>query len=153
MEEEKAMNYVCGFMFSRGWSQLALIRKAKPAWQRGKLNGIGGKIEDGESPMDAMLREFKEETGHQTRRADWNYFLRMAGVNDGGEGNFQVDFFACTGDLRALQTTEAEKLEIINTQDVFPLRSDMIENLPWLIGLALDHMNDGRPTFTECRYV
>jgi hypothetical protein len=28
----------------------------------------------------------------------------------------------------------------------------MIENLPWLIPLALDSLNDGRPHFTESRY-
>lgn len=39
--------YVLGFMFStedRG-QKVALIKKLKPKWQAGLLNGIGGKIE------------------------------------------------------------------------------------------------------------
>ena len=43
--------YVAGFLFSRDGSLLALILKNKPDWQKGKLNAIGGKIEDGETPL------------------------------------------------------------------------------------------------------
>jgi 8-oxo-dGTP diphosphatase len=39
------MRYVLGFMFSSDHSEVALIRKRKPEWQRGKLNGIGGKCD------------------------------------------------------------------------------------------------------------
>src|SRR5258708_364006 len=39
------MNYVCGFMMSYDLMQFLLIRKTHPDWQKGKLNGIGGKIE------------------------------------------------------------------------------------------------------------
>jgi ADP-ribose pyrophosphatase YjhB (NUDIX family) len=40
-----------------------LIRKCKPAWQKGLLNGIGGKVELGETNKGACIREFREETG------------------------------------------------------------------------------------------
>jgi len=39
------MNYVCGFMMTWDLQQFLLIRKTHPDWQKGKLNGIGGKIE------------------------------------------------------------------------------------------------------------
>jgi 8-oxo-dGTP pyrophosphatase MutT (NUDIX family) len=54
--------YVVGFCINGDRSEVLLIEKQKPAWQRGKLNGVGGKIEPGESPIDAMIREFREET-------------------------------------------------------------------------------------------
>jgi 8-oxo-dGTP diphosphatase len=41
-----------------------LVRKDKPAWQQGKLNLPGGKIEEGESPIQAAVRELKEESGY-----------------------------------------------------------------------------------------
>ena len=41
-------------------------------WQAGLLNGIGGKIEDGEAPIEALVREFAEETGVQTSAEEWS---------------------------------------------------------------------------------
>lgn len=70
--------YVCGFLFSMnglGNLEVALIQKNRPPWQRGRLNGIGGRVEKGESPRDAMVREFKEETGVEV--TDWRCFLML----------------------------------------------------------------------------
>jgi 8-oxo-dGTP pyrophosphatase MutT (NUDIX family) len=39
------------------------ILKKRPAWQKGRLNLVGGKIEDGETPDEAARRELKEEAG------------------------------------------------------------------------------------------
>ena len=146
------MRYVVGFMFSNDRMRVALIRKTKPAWQKGKLNGIGGKIEPCESSLDAMVREFKEETGYQTTPDQWERFVEMGGGNDGGEGAFQVDFYATVGDLTRLQSVEDEKIELAWTKEMQPLRTDTVENLPWLIALAIDYLNDGRPCFAHVAY-
>ena len=62
--------YVVGFLLNYDRTQVVLIRKNRPAWQAGHLNGVGGKIEMGETPIEAMTREFEEETGlHFTRVA------------------------------------------------------------------------------------
>ena len=61
--------YVLGFAFSRDKKDIILISKLNPEWQKGKLNGVGGKVEfEDASPMDAMYREFKEETGIECSR-------------------------------------------------------------------------------------
>lgn len=86
--------YVAGFLFRQkgngifqceGIIEVALIRKIKPEWQNGLLNGIGGKIEPGEYPLGAMIREFQEEAGLYI--LDWQHFATM---NCGGnrEGKF-----------------------------------------------------------------
>lgn len=44
------------------YDKVLLIEKKRPKWQEGKLNLVGGKIERGETPIDAAIREFDEET-------------------------------------------------------------------------------------------
>lgn len=66
---------VCGFMFDKRTQELvALIRKKRPDWQAGKVNGVGGKIERGEKAHAAMVREFQEETGVKTAATAWELF-------------------------------------------------------------------------------
>lgn len=55
-------HYVAGLAFCPYGKHVALIRKRRPVNQAGLLNGIGGKVEPGETPEEAMVREFKEET-------------------------------------------------------------------------------------------
>jgi len=137
--------YVVGFMFSEDRSRVALIRKNKPAWQRGLLNGIGGKIEPGESPADAMAREFQEEAGIAS--SGWVHFLRMHGKDD---QLWSVECFATTGDLDALRSVESEKVEIVAVRAIQDCQT--IENLPWMIPLALDCLEDERPLFVDAAY-
>lgn len=40
-----------------------LVLKDRPDWMKGRLNLVGGKIEAGETPIQAALRELKEESG------------------------------------------------------------------------------------------
>jgi 8-oxo-dGTP pyrophosphatase MutT (NUDIX family) len=62
----KMKEYVVGFALDSHFNVI-LIRKNRPDWQAGKLNGVGGRIEEGETPMQAMIREFEEETGTYIR--------------------------------------------------------------------------------------
>ena len=63
--------YVCGFAFSHDFELVYLIRKLRPVWQNGLLNGIGGRVDADETTLRAMCREFAEETGVATRSSDW----------------------------------------------------------------------------------
>lgn len=56
-------NYVLGFLFSESLEKVVLIKKNRPEFMKGLLNGVGGKIELDEEPLAAMQREFFEETG------------------------------------------------------------------------------------------
>lgn len=86
------MIYVCGFLFDLDVDFVALIRKNRgPREMAGKLNGIGGKVEPGESIHDAMAREFEEETGLWVPPAEWmNYHTERYNVDT----NNTVHFFA-----------------------------------------------------------
>lgn len=43
--------------------KVLLLYKNRPSWQAGKLNLPGGQIEQGETVVEAAIRETKEETG------------------------------------------------------------------------------------------
>lgn len=143
--QQNVTRYVAGFMFSPDRQRVALIRKKKPAWQAGLLNGIGGKIEPGESPAQAMAREFHEETGVQVVES----FRRFAFLSGPG---WSVDFFYTVGDVDALRTMEEEEVTVLRLDEIRVLHDDMVENVPWLIGLAIDQWDDARPRFATIQY-
>ena len=60
-----------------GTPSCVLIRKARPEWQKGKLNVPGGKVEENEPPLFAMTREWVEETGIVTDPLEWNLVARV----------------------------------------------------------------------------
>lgn len=73
---KKKIQYVVGFMFTEDTTQVLLIRKTRPNWQAGFLNGIGGHIEEGEDKLDAMRREFWEETGEPSPEM-WEHTITL----------------------------------------------------------------------------
>lgn len=151
--EPKPTRYVCGFNFSCGFKFVTLIRKARPRWQAGKLNGVGGHIEGNELPEEAMAREFMEEAGGKTGTCQWKHFLTMAGDNDAGTGPFSVEFFARVGGYEDFGfRSEGEPIELVPVESLHPLATGCVENVPWLVGLAIDHMRDNRPTFATIDY-
>ena len=122
-------DYVCGFLFSPDKEYVVLIRKQKPLWQAGSLNGVGGKIEEGETPMEAMRREFKEETG-----VDVLYWKEFATLGSGQD--WRVHFFTADHPwYSSVRTQESEEIEIHKVADI--PRQVMIPNLRWLIPQAL----------------
>lgn len=47
--------------FIKQGDKILLLNREKPSWM-GSWNGVGGKLEDGESALDCVLREVLEET-------------------------------------------------------------------------------------------
>lgn len=124
------MRYVVGLVFNEDYTRVALLRKQKPEWQKGKLNGIGGKIEEGESPGEAMQREGEEEVG--LTEWDWGPVIRTAGKD------WVVYYFrSVVGDdiLDTLKGREEEKVEVESTGS----REEMVCDLEWVIPLAMSN--------------
>ena len=124
-------------MFDKSMSNVALIRKNKPDWQAGLLNGIGGKVEYGESSKSAMVREFKEEAGMNTSETIWINFCSMSGINN-DNSRFGIEFFFCIGDPNKLNSMELEQIKVFPAADIAAGKEKTIGNLQWLIALALD---------------
>jgi 8-oxo-dGTP diphosphatase len=121
--------YSVGFLFNQNASCVALIHKKRPAWQCGLWNGIGGKIEGGEAPKDAMVREFEEEAW--VRVEEWNLFAEIAGAD------YIISFFRSFDDdkIIKLKTMTDETVMVHQTRR---LPHNCVPNLFWLIPLALD---------------
>jgi ADP-ribose pyrophosphatase YjhB (NUDIX family) len=122
------MKYVLGFYFSEDKTQVALIRKNKPIWQKNHLNGIGGKIEPNEHANDAMVREFKEEAGIEV--LNWRKFCTLFHFKN------VVNCYVAFGNLENIKSLTDEEVSIFNVNQ---LNNEIImPNLLWLIPLALD---------------
>lgn len=124
--------YVLGFLFNSNNSNddnriIWLIKKNRPEWQAGKLNAIGGKLELNELPIQAMEREFKEETGLEIKSNDWKLFCKL-------EGNcYEVYCYYAFSDLIPKTITDEEIIWFL----VKYLPDNTIPNLRWLIPMAL----------------
>lgn len=125
------MKYVNGLLFSPDCTQVALIQKNKPAWQAGKWNGVGGKLEDNETWAQCMSREFEEETGVHIPEGDWEHTVTL--FNDEFECRFFRAFSDKIFETRTVETEHVSLWDLDRLQDC-----PMIENLAWLIPFQLD---------------
>lgn len=129
--------YVLGFAFDRA-DNVILVQKTKPQWQAGKLNGVGGQIEEtDDTPVAAMVREFQEETRLSTRESQWRYVLTM------GSDDWEVlvytmtDLDAYYGIYQGQQTDTDERLMILHKGEVLG-SSSCISNVQWLVAACFD---------------
>jgi 8-oxo-dGTP diphosphatase len=129
------LEMVVGFLFERQGGdnyRVLLVEKKRPPWQEGLLNGVGGKVEVGESPLMAMHREFVEETGIKDAYP-WRLFCVEIGRD------YVVNFFSAFVDelpkIPEVNDKEAENLVVTRLEDT---DRDMVGNLRWLIPMACD---------------
>ncbi len=139
------MKYCVGYLFNDDASKLALILKARPAWQNGKWNGIGDKLETiptsglsyEETAYDAMVREFREETGVEFH--DWIPFAVTHGPSEYDLDNWEVHYF------KGFSSIAQNKIRWVDTTDeipvVFPLNAlptNLVPHNNWLIPMSLN---------------
>lgn len=147
------IRYVVGFAFSTDEKVVLLIEKQKPEWQRGLLNGIGGKIEAIDalqepgkslnSSVNAMVREFEEEAGLRTVPDDWTFFCTLEGED------FQVFcFHSHLEQLHEADTQTEEKVIFIFLGE--KTDREMVQNASWLIAMAMSS-DDIYPPVVEYR--
>ena len=131
--------YVLGFAFTpqdaKGNFKVALIEKLKHDWQKGKMNGVGGKVEHYETANKAMPREFEEETGVFIPEHSWDYVGKMR-----GDGNWCVYIYTTTHpDVKNVVTKEQERVVLLDPiKDIEHIYQKGISNVPWLIYSCLD---------------
>src|ERR1044071_165135 len=103
--KDTKQEYCVGFLFDATGTQVVLIKKTHPDWQRNRYNGPGGKIKKGETPMQAMERTFRKETGMII--GDWSPFTVLEGADS------RVHFFSAHSvDMWRVSTQTDETLHI-----------------------------------------
>lgn len=126
--------YVLGFAFGerKGRPAVLLVQKSSPEWQAGKYNGVGGKIEIGETPIDAMCREFLEETGIGSSEDDWTERLIIQGAE------WRVIIFKCERSRYPQLARQITKKDRPIVAEVGALPENVIPNLRWIIPFLMD---------------
>ncbi len=119
--------YVLGFYYTP--QGVILIHKHKPAWQQGLCNGLGGSIGSGETPHDAIVREFREESGINTQVKDWRQFATLNGPT------WQMYVFACQGDSAPEQYASCDE-GVVNEYCTLP--DNMERTAHWLCLMGRD---------------
>jgi 8-oxo-dGTP diphosphatase len=154
-DPKKVIEYVVGFLFNRPYSRVVLIEKTKPSWQAGRLNGPGGKIEDGETPHEAMIREFHEETGVIV--PEWRGFA-IGTLYNGPGLTCKVHFFTAVVPDWNLDEAGTKTMELVRVYDVLEVQAyarscprRLMSNLHWLIPMAMTMSVNtaGRFSFVE----
>jgi len=127
--------YSLGFIFNESMDKVLLISKLAPAWQIGLLNGLGGKVEEGEDGITCMVREIKEECCLDTEKENWDFVCTMTAPD------WAIDCFAYVykGNMEDAKCMEEEQ---VAWYDVKNLPENIIPNLSWLIPMSLDKMNN-----------
>jgi 8-oxo-dGTP diphosphatase len=127
------MDYVLGFQFDQTGYKVVLIRKARPEWQAGLWNGIGGRVEQSESPEQAMLREFQEETGVPQDHSFW----QPLAIIDTWMRDRVFVFSSFTDQVEHVLSVTDESVDLFAVSALLLMGVDTIYNVPWLVSMAL----------------
>ena len=116
-------------LYHDGARFVLLIKKNKPGhWQHGRHNLLGGHVEPMERLDMAMVREFKEETGLQTKTSDWKHCIVLSGPD------WVVHFFVMEGPtFTPIECDEG----LVEWHADIPKTA--LNNLRWIIPLMLDN--------------
>ncbi len=73
----------------RRGNQILLLNREKPTWM-GCWNGVGGKLEQGEQPRVAMLREIDEETGIDAAELTFKGLITWSNIDGSNFGGMYL---------------------------------------------------------------
>lgn len=135
---EENQKYVCGFLFDKYRNNVVVIQKNRPEWQKGLFNGVGGKIEYGETSLQAMQREFKEEAGLNID--DWTEFCIYENLN----GETIHFFYSVAIDKVNVYSVTDEAISLMSIEHLFNKYYPVISSLRWLIPMALELLFFGK---------
>ncbi len=105
---------LCYLIRDDRWLMLHRTKKPKDM-NEGKWIGVGGKIEENESPEECLLREVWEETGLQLTR--WRYRGIVTFVSDLWEGEY-MHLFTADGFAGTMGACDEGQLQWIPREEI-----------------------------------
>lgn len=140
-----------GFAFDSDL-RVALVKKDRPAWMAGKWNGVGGKVEPGEAPIEAMVREFEEETGLLTSPVEWQRFATLRHTAENGGSGCDIACFVAflpAHELDRVRTVESEEVRVFGGDVLVRADLDLMDNMRWLLPMSLTLAESEVPALVE----
>lgn len=134
--------YTLAFIFNQflhpQHAEVLLITKNLPVWQRDKLNGVGGKIKQGEVISAAVYREVFEETGLRGVPLTW-----FTAIEDEAETYVVEVFYGQISDAHDLRR---DPLKFSPDEPglwypVVSLPSNTLFNCRWLIPMLAERIH------------
>lgn len=133
--------YVIGFLFSPSLDRVILIRKKRPEWQAEKWNAPGGKVETGESFIEAVAREFHEETGLLFPLTEWHHFA----TTHPNKNSIIQTFYTVSESYNDVDTLTDEAVRCWPVAEVMRMPwGAFIPEIPWLVQMGLVAYRDRR---------
>lgn len=135
--------YVVGFLFDESSEYVLMVQKNRPEWQKDLLNGLGGRIEPGEYPADAMSRECIEEAGVNP---EWSKYATVT------YGEHVLHFFASRDAAAFSDARSCTDEHLVRVPLMAVLYAEaIIPNLRWLIPMARHHLFYEAVAFADVR--
>lgn len=140
-KSQPEIRYCCGFIFNHDMTKVILIKKNRPNWQKGYLNGIGGHLLPGEGGKQGMARECLQETGLDIPDYCWDSLASISGKDDNGD-RYICWFYYSVNIGKVLNKAKTKTDEGVWEIDLTMRRKmKIVSGLEWLIPLAIYDYN------------
>jgi 8-oxo-dGTP pyrophosphatase MutT (NUDIX family) len=129
--------------------KVALVKKNRPDFQIGLYNGVGGRVELGESSVQAMVREAYEEAGLTSTKDDWLFFHHERHPSGKCLNFYIVDV---PGLEFVVKTKTDEPIRIFDYWESGRIIADpslLLFNVPWLFMMGISYLEHPQHRYLE----
>jgi len=130
--------YTIGILFNESLTQVVMIYKNRPDWQKDNFNFPGGHIENGETSIVCLIREFEEECAIKTTIDTWKYIGKIT-----NNKNYYVDVFTAIHNPKEHGFVKTNTDEVVIWIDCNNIPENIVTNVSWLLPFAKDWWNQG----------
>jgi 8-oxo-dGTP diphosphatase len=111
MKYDTATPYIAAFVIFRQDGKIAFLMRANTGWGDGLYGLPAGKVEDGESFLEAAVREAGEETGAKLKTTDLKHLLTVHRKSDLSWIDIIFEAQTWQGNLRNAEPAKHSSLE------------------------------------------